>query len=431
MNTLNGDRKPHIAIVGSGPAGCYTAQALVKDWPRADITVIDRLPVPYGLVRYGVAPDHQGTKSVIRQFDRLFDKGAVAFAGNVHVGVDVALADLRKHHDAVILATGLSMDRTLGIVGEDLPGVYGAGQLTRMVNDHPDEHSFRPVLGERVAIIGHGNVALDLLRLLAKRSEDFDGTDLGPEAYQLLHEQPVRHIVVVGRGAPHQAKFDPAMVKELAALEGVRFSVEHAPGSPIPSTQQEDLDPVSAAIEHLLANQRGGTRVSVRFCFGWRPVEVIGRVKAGQVLFATTAPGRGQWRHSIDSVIKAVGFDGTGPLMPPSSEPDQDGRLEPGLYCVGWARRGGRGTIPDARNDGKRIAAAVTADLRASSTCSAAHNPNKLRDRWNAVDFAAWQRIDQHEQAAADDYRIRRKVRHPADLMRVAGLKSPNQGDPQ
>ena len=159
---------PTVVVVGSGPSGCYTAQFLRKQWPAADITVLDRLPVPFGLVRYGVAPDHQGTKAVDRQFDRLFTRDGVRFVGNVEVGGPVTVDQLRAAFDVVVLATGVSGDRPLGVPGAELAGVHGAGRLTRLLNDHPDEQHPVAPLGPRVVVVGNGNVALDVVRLLAK-----------------------------------------------------------------------------------------------------------------------------------------------------------------------------------------------------------------------------------------------------------------------
>ena len=170
-----------IAIVGAGPSGCFMAQSLGKACPDVEITIIEKLPVPYGLVRYGVAPDHQGTKAVIRQFARLFEKQGVNFAGNVNVGAgdaaDLSLAELRDIFDVVVLATGLSEDRRLGLAGEQTGGVYGSGAVTRFWNDHPSDQALAPEFGNQVVVVGNGNVALDVVRLLAKGADDFNGSD--------------------------------------------------------------------------------------------------------------------------------------------------------------------------------------------------------------------------------------------------------------
>ena len=169
---------PHIAIVGAGPSGLFAAQNLRRLVANAVIDVFDRLPVPFGLIRYGVAADHQGVKAVARQFERLFEREGVRFFGNVHIGRDITVEELTEFHDVVLLAAGLAGDRRLGIEGELLPGVLSAGRLTRWLNSHPDEAAFRPKLGTHVVIIGNGNVALDIARLLLKTPQELSGSDL-------------------------------------------------------------------------------------------------------------------------------------------------------------------------------------------------------------------------------------------------------------
>ena len=175
-----------VAVVGTGPAGCYTAQALLKALPGVRVTLVERLPVPFGLVRYGVAADHQGTKAVTRQFDRVLAHPDVTFVGNVEVGTDISLDVLRASFDAVVVATGLHRDRRLGIAGEDLPGVVASGPLTRWANGHPDVSDAPPLLGRRAVVIGNGNVAVDVVRLLAKAPSDFVGSDLPGEVASAL-----------------------------------------------------------------------------------------------------------------------------------------------------------------------------------------------------------------------------------------------------
>ncbi|GAB7005402.1 FAD-dependent oxidoreductase [Nocardioides sp. AN3] len=410
--------QPHIAIVGSGPAGCYTAQGLRKDWPDAEITVIDRLPVPYGLIRYGVAADHQGTKAVTKQFDRLFERGGVTFNGGIEVGVDVDLDDLRAHYDVVVLATGLCVDRRLNIPGEYLTGVYGSGQITRLLNGHPDEHGLKPRLGERVVVIGNGNVAIDLVRLIAKHPDDFAGSDLHPEVHDLIHRPAVQEIVVVGRSGARSAKFDPAMVKELAKLAGVDFAVD---------AMDEPANPQVAALKHLIEHQIGGDRIRVRFCFGWTPREVMGADGCVRGVVFAAADGR-TWHHEADSVLTAIGFAEQTHLGASGEWRSADGRLGDGLYTVGWARRGPQGAIPDARTDARLVAQSITADLR-ERPCPGSHHPARLRAAWPAVDFAGWQRIDHHERVTADASRVRNKLRTHADLRQVATTHLVTEGE--
>ena len=183
MSAVGTESNPlRVAVIGSGPSGFYTVSNLLKQTDLVvEVDVFDRLPTPYGLVRAGVAPDHQGTKAVIRQFARLFERQGVTFTGNLCVGdddlADLSFAELRGLFDAVVLATGLSEDRRLGLVGEEARGVYGSGAVTRFWNDHPSDQALTPEFGTRVVVVGNGNVALDVVRLLAKGTDDFNGSD--------------------------------------------------------------------------------------------------------------------------------------------------------------------------------------------------------------------------------------------------------------
>jgi ferredoxin--NADP+ reductase len=397
-----------VAIIGSGAAGCYTAQALLKNLPGVEITVVERLPVPFGLVRYGVAADHQGTKAVTRQFDRVLAHPDVTFVGNIEVGTDVSLDTLRSHFDAVVVATGLHRDRRLAIPGEDLPGVVGSGMLTRWANGHPDAAQAAPRLGRRAVVIGNGNVAVDVVRLLAKEPNDFVGSDLPSDVASVLAAAQVQEIVVAGRSAASAAKFDPAMVKELAQVEGAAFEVEGVAGG--------DTSPQVAALRHLEVNQRHGDRVKVRFTFGWTPVRIDGVRQAEAAVFTDAAGAE----HSVatDAVVTAIGLTGPAALVPHETDA-ADGRLGDGLYCVGWARRGPRGTIPDARADARLVAATIAGDLDGRRS-TAPSEPRVCLAAVTTTDLAGWLAIDRYERATAAQGRIRNKVTDRRALLQLA-----------
>jgi cytochrome P450/NADPH-dependent glutamate synthase beta subunit-like oxidoreductase/flavodoxin len=399
---------PRIAVVGAGPAGCFAAQALRRALPAATLEVIDRLPVPYGLVRYGVAADHPGTKSVARQFERMFQRDGVTFRGNVTLGVDVSMADLRESYDAVVLATGLHQDRMLDVPGGDLVGVIGAGRLTRLLNGHPDEAE-EPRLGETVAVIGHGNVAVDVVRLIARHAEDFDGSDIDDAVRERI-AGGVRVVHVIGRSQPGQAKFDPVMVRELATLAGVEHVVHGADLGAVPAGKDARWDAVRALAE----SHTPDPRVRVEWWFGMEP-EAIDGDGSGAVagVRLRDAAGAGV-RLAADAVVTAIGFqaDAHTPEVPAASA---DGRIEPGLYVAGWLRRGGRGTIPDQRADARALAALVAADLGAVT---------RGRPGFPAVEtevgFEGWRRIDVRERIGAAPGRTRAKLRTHEDLLAAA-----------
>jgi|GEM_PF-107944 len=356
---------PRIAIVGSGPSGCYTAQFLRKKWADADIAIYDRLETPYGLIRYGVAPDHLGTKGIAKQFERLFDQDRVRFVGGVEVGRDVAIDELRAQHDAVVLATGLWADRTIDgfhdASGAPTRGrVHGSGEVTRMINGHPDRRSHAIRIGRRTVIVGNGNVAADLVRLFLSPSERLREVGVPDDAIAAIGD--VERIDVVGRSGAAQAKFDVAMVRELGRLHDVRFTTDADPSAAAES-------PRAAAVFELVDGSPAQARREVRFSFGWTPDRLEGDGDVEAAVFRDTAGSRDELSIAADSVCTAVGFreipdDVLLRSTLESETTDIDaGVLGERLYCVGWVRRGPVGTIPANRADARAVADRVIADV--------------------------------------------------------------------
>lgn len=398
-----------VAIVGTGPSGCYLAQALLKAWPDLRVDLIDRLPVPYGLVRYGVAADHQGTKAVTRQFERLFERQGARFIGNLDIGADVTLDDLRGCYDAVVLAAGLSVDRCLQIPGEDLAGVATAGEVIRALNEHPDSKALPP-LGRRVVVMGNGNVAIDLVRLLAKSGEELAGTDLGEGPSDWLQSAGVEAIDIIGRSPAGQAKFDPVMVKELPRLAHVRITVEGA-GSADDAQGQKRLDAL-AAIDGTAHGER-----QLTFRFGLTPISIEGQ--DGRVTAARFRDASGsEVTIPCDTVLTAIGFQSCTNLSRDDLLADaldlDAGVLASGLYATGWFRRGPRGTIPDNRTDAQVLAARILSDLGESG------GKPGLPATEGRVDHAGWKRIDAAELAGARPDRCRRKIADRQSMLEIA-----------
>ena len=407
--------QPRIAIVGSGPAGCFTAQAARRVFPGSPIDVFDDLPTPYGLVRYGVAADHPGTKAVARQFDRLFADPGVAFRGNVRLGRDLTLEHLRAHYDAVVLATGLRADARLAIPGAER--ARGAGSLTRHLNAHPDEAPPRP-LGAAVAVIGHGNVALDIARLLTRDTAGLDGSDIDDAAHRRLAGR-VTTVHLIGRSEPSAAKFDPVMVRELATLPGVAHVVHGA--GPLPD---DGRDARIDAVRALTGAEPGGApRVRIEWWFGAVPERILAASDVGAAaddpaaVAALDIAYEGETvRLAVDDVISAIGFAPTAdtPLTPGEHG---DGRVDAGLYAAGWLRRGPRGTIPDQRADARGLAQQLAEDLRAGAI---AVRGGGLPPIPGEVSFRDWQRIDQRERLDAAPGRTRSKLATRAAMLDTA-----------
>src|SRR5215213_4800520 len=272
----------HFAIVGSGPAGFYTAEALEKAYgEQARIDILDRYPVPYGLIRFGVAPDHQSLKAVSKRYDKVADSGGVDFIGNVSVGRDISVAELLELYDAVILGIGAPHDRKLGIPGEDLPGVVGSAEFVGWYNGHPEFADLDPPLhGTHAAVVGAGNVALDCARILSKTRNEFEGSDIVGHALDALERSAIRTVTILGRRGPHQVAMTPKELGELGHLEAT-----------LPVVDLNDFPPVEsdAAVEHgqrksvsilrEFANVRANKPKTMIFDFFAKPVAIEGEDK--------------------------------------------------------------------------------------------------------------------------------------------------------
>lgn len=420
-------RTPKIAIVGSGPSGCYLAQALLRSIPECEIAMLDRLVSPYGLVRYGIAADHQHTKAISRQFDRLFAHPGVRFVGNVEVGRDVSLDELRACFDAVVLATGLTRDRGLGIPGSDLDGVHGAGAIIRALNAHPDAPERLPELGSDVVVVGAGNVALDVLRFLVKGPDDYDGSDVSDTALDSYLAAPAHRVTLVSRSALPASKGDPQMLRELAQLPRATYrcvdSAEPEPGvdCELDRTAAARVDAVAA----LTAADRPsapGPDVSLRF--GWTPVRILG---SGAVEGVELARGDAVAVVPATAVVSAIGFDpaadALSSLIAALGPDSASGRIETGLYRTGWAQRGPRGAIPENRGYARLVSDEIASDLADGSLPVVADRsgftglPPEVLAR--AIDFEQWLVLEAHERKIATPARARRK--HP-DHSRMASI---------
>lgn len=425
---------PAIAIVGSGPSGCYLAQALRKHWPESEISVLDRAPVPFGLIRYGVAPDHTGTKAVVRQFERLFTRESVRFVGNVSVGQDISLAELRAAFDIVVLASGLSGDRLLSIPGESLPGVYRAGPLTRFFNDHPDEQASHYDLGKHCVIIGNGNVALDLLRLISKPAEAFAGSEVSASTLNRINRDALQRIDIVGRSPLTAAKFDTVMLKELLAFSHINTVVH------LSEQALQDGGPRGEVLQQLSAQHNAAARLTIHFHFNGFPQAINATTNATtnaptnattaskQVCFTSPTNSGGSLQLRADSVISAIGFapDPTRDFDCQALAGEQadlaSGKLADGLYCAGWLKRGPRGTIAENRLDAKRLAQTIYEQFSAL-TMRAEPKPGYQgvqAQLGRYTDFAGWQRIDAWEQMHAPAQRERRKLTDFSQMVNIA-----------
>ena len=405
----------HIAIIGSGPAGCYLADQLLRLIPDASIDILEKLPVPFGLIRYGVAPDHQNTKTVARVFDRVLGRERVSFFGNVEVGRDVRLEELRSLYDAVVLATGAARDRRLGIPGEDLPGVVGSGAFVAWYNGYP--HSLAPGIdGVRSAvIIGNGNVALDVARILAKGADELDGSDLSAEVTGWLSSQPLESIHVVGRRGPADAKFTDHELEELGTLQRARPVITD------PADLSGDTPVVKILRNFADAGPREG-RVSISFDFRLTPTAFLGDDKLRAVQFRSH-DGSMQ-KIPAQLAVTCIGYE-TLPCC--AAAPvngifaNEAGKVDERLYVVGWAKRGPSGTIPTNRVEAQQLAQKISQETDDGQRPGGVRLRKLLDERRVCrVDYAGWRRIDAAELSAAGASRCRGKISSTNEMLDVA-----------
>lgn len=441
-----------VAIIGSGPAGVYAADALARHGDVA-IDVIDRLPAPYGLVRYGVAPDHLKIKSIILALQKVLELPGVRFLGNIGVGTDLTLDDLHRHYDAIVFAHGAAVDRRMGVPGEDLPGSFSAREFVAWYSGHPDATLDRFTLQARsVAVVGVGNVAVDVARVLAKTADELRSTDLPDHVLEVLDRSQVADVHMIGRRGPAQAKFTTKELRELGELTNAdvlidpeELQIDDASEAAI-ATQPAVRRNVEALQEWSQRRLAGrARRLHLRFLL--RPVEVLGTGRVeGLTVERNRLDGTGNalptgQRLTIDAqmLFRSVGYRGlpvpglpfneiTGVVPNAGGRVLRDGIPGSGEYVAGWIKRGPTGVIGTNKGDAKETVAALLEDAPTLPR-AAIRDPDAitqlLAERGiDVVIWEGWQAIDDAErELGRAQGRDRVKIADRAELLRVAHSK--------
>jgi adrenodoxin-NADP+ reductase len=425
-----------VAIIGSGPAGFYTAEALLKHRPDAQIDIIDKLPTPFGLIRAGVAPDHQSIKAVTRRYEDTATSGDIAFFGNVEIGDAISIEALRQLYHAVVLATGAPADRKLGIPGDDLPGVYGAAQFVGWYNGHPDFAALNPNLQTRRAIVvGNGNVAVDVARVLTKTPAEMVASDLARHAANLIHVSPMEEVLIAGRRGPYQVSFTPKELGEMGELERAVALADPAQFPDVSGDAGLDggLRKVVTHLRNFATRSAAAKPVAIRFQFFLRPLEVLGHDRVEAMRFAKTqlvgdtAVDTGE---TIDVpcglVIPCIGYRTRRIAGVPFDNDrgrfaNMDGIIDDGLYCVGWARRGPTGTIGTNKPDGAMLAETIIANARRDPRLGRAGLARLIATNdLYVVNYTGWKAIEAAEVARAKPGAPREKFAHVDEMIEVA-----------
>ncbi len=447
------DTPIQIAIIGTGPAGFYTAEALTQACDNCQIDMIERLPTPYGLIRGGVAPDHQTTKRVARKFEQIALRDRINYYGNVEINRHVGLGELRDMYDAVVLAVGAPGDRVFSIPGADKYGVFGSAAFVGWYNGHPDFRELDPDLGVGAAcIVGNGNVAVDCARILSRSAAGLARTDLPHHVRDAIERSPLRDVYLLGRRGPADASFTNVELRELGELGQAAAVVDPAE---LPADADAALSGYEARARRVRARNLATLgefaalgpsdkpkRLHIKFFTS--PLEVLGGERVEGLRCEKTrvvdgrAVGTGEtFDIPCGLVIAAIGYRAE-PIegVPYDADrgiiPNDEGRVSKGLYAVGWIKRGPTGVISSNRPDGEIVAQHIRDDT------GGVGDPGKggrarlealLRERHQRwVSFDDWRRLEALEEAAADGGAPRRKFLTVGEMMEALDGQVPDRG---
>jgi ferredoxin--NADP+ reductase len=445
--------KLRLAVIGAGPAGIYASDLILKAERDFEVSIdlFDLLPAPYGLVRYGVAPDHPRIKGIIRALYEVLDRGDIRFFGNVKYGTDITLDDLKNHYNAVIFATGAIADASLNIPGADLDGSYGAADFVNWYDAHPDFPTTWPLDAKEIAVIGNGNVALDVARMLIKRPDDLLSTDIPHHVYEGLKASPVTDVHVFGRRGPAQVKFSPLELREALHIEGVQAIVydedfQYDEGSQAAIDSNNQIRVMVKTLEDLRENPQEPQERRLHLHFFTSPKEILGEdgKVTGLRIEKTKLDGTGNvtltgetQEFAAQAVYRAVGYFGS-PVdeMPFDAKYgvikndegrvlDANGNQIPGTYCTGWIKRGPVGLIGHTKADAIETISHVIAD-RAMWWEPTAPGEDAVVEtlRSRGVDFIAWENwlnIDSTEKSLGEALgRERLKLHNRAEMLEIS-----------
>ena len=459
-------RPLRVAVIGSGPAGVYAADILTKSKEVKDgevqvaIDIFDRYPAPFGLIRYGVAPDHPRIKGIIGALHKIMDRGDIRFFGNVDYGTDLSLADLREHYDAIIFATGAIKDATLNIPGADLDGSYGASDFVCWYDAHPDYPREWPLNAKEIAVLGNGNVALDVARVLSKHADDLLVTEIPDHVYEGLKASPVTDVHIFGRRGPAQIKFTPLELRELKHSRDVDIVLyeedfQFDEGSEKAIEENAQIKVMNKVLKDWLEEQKQTEQTASRrlhLHFLQSPAEILGedgkvvglKMERNKLDGNGGIIGTGEFiEYPMQAVYRAIGYFGSElPEVGFDSKrgvitniegrvTDAEGQPVPGLYATGWIKRGPVGLIGSTKSDALETVTHLLAD-RENLYTAAKPETEAIEEFLDSkgIEYTTWEgwhKLDDHEkslgaasQDAAGEPRKRVKVTDRDEMVRIS-----------
>ncbi|MDN8596986.1 FAD-dependent oxidoreductase [Corynebacterium tuberculostearicum] len=444
-----------VAVVGSGPAGIYASDLLVKSDLDVQIDLFEKMPTPFGLIRYGVAPDHPRIKGIVQSLHNVMEKEEIRFLGNIEVGKDITVEEMREYYDAIIFATGATADKHMGIPGEDLKGNHGAGEFVGFYDGNPNFERDWDLSAESVAVVGVGNVSLDVSRILAKTADELLVTEIPDNVYAALKKNRAKEVHVFGRRGPAQAKYTPKELKELDESPTIEVivnpeDIEYDEASVEARRAAKSTDLVCQTLESYAMREPGDAPHKLYIHFFESPVEVLGedghvtaiKTERTELNGDGTVTGTGKFTEwPVQAVYRAVGyhpqsvdgvpFDETKATMPNDGGhvlANVDGEKLPGLYTTGWIKRGPVGLIGNTKSDAKDTTTMLIADYKAGDLeLATKRDPQDILDFLASRDIAVttwegWHRLDAAERAAGEAHgRERIKIVEWDEMVKHAG----------
>ena len=438
---MNSSRPLRVAVIGSGPAGIYASDLLMKSGRTVEIDLFEQMPAPFGLIRYGVAPDHPRIKGIIASLHRVLDTPTIRLLGNIHIGEDITIAQLHEYYDAVLLATGAVADRDLGIPGENLNGSYGAADFVGFYDGNPRFHRTWNLTATHIAIIGVGNVALDISRILAKTANELHTTEIPDNVYQTLKTNQATHIHIFGRRGPAQAKFTPLELKELDHSPSINVvvdpeDIDYDEASIAARRASKSQDLVCQTLEQYAMREPKDAPHTLHIHLFENPVEILG--EDGNVVGLRTermeldgtghVQGTGKFTEwPVQAVYRAVGyrseaitavpFDHGTAVIPNDGGHvvDPAGEIVPGVYVTGWIKRGPVGLIGNTKSDAKETTDMLIADALAGRLTprTATGDITEYLEAQGIpyTTWDGWHKLDAHERSLGSaEGRERKKV---------------------